>query len=130
MNEKDIENFMKQPWVVTGSDGSSGHPRKYGTYPRKIRDYVLTRKVISLPRMVESSSRQVADALRIPQRGTIATGYFADVIIFDEKTIAENATYEKPEIQSTGLRYVLVNGRLAIDNGLYTGVLAGRALRK
>jgi N-acyl-D-amino-acid deacylase len=130
MNEKDIENFMKQPWVVTGSDGSSGHPRKYGTYPRKIRDYVLTRKVISLPRMVESSSRQVAEALRIPQRGTIATGYFADVIIFDEKTIAENATYEKPEIQSTGLRYVLVNGRLAIDNGLYTGVLAGRALRK
>jgi N-acyl-D-aspartate/D-glutamate deacylase len=130
MDEKDIENFMRQPWVMTGSDGSSGHPRKYGTYPRKIRDYVLTRKVISLPRMIEASSGQVATALRIPERGRIARGWFADVIVFDAKTIAENATYEQPEILSTGLRYVLVNGRVAIDNGQYTGALAGRSLRK
>lgn len=130
MNEKDIENFMKQPWVMTGSDGSSGHPRKYGTYPRKIRDYVLTRKVISLPRMVESSSSQVAASLRIPERGQIVKGWFADLIVFDEKVIAEKATYEQPEALATGMRYVLVNGKLAIDNGQYTGALAGRAIRK
>ena len=130
MNEKDIENFMKQPWVVTGSDGSSGHPRKYGTYPRKISDYVLKRGVVSLARMVESSSSQVAAALRIPERGQVSPGWYADVIVFDEKTIAEKATYEEPEALATGMRYVVVNGRLAIDNGQYTGALAGRALRK
>lgn len=130
MNEKDIENFMKQPWVVTGSDGSSGHPRKYGTYPRKISDYVLKRGVVSLARMVESSSSQVAAALRIPERGQVSPGWYADVIVFDEKTIAEKATYEQPETLATGMRYVVVNGRLVIDNGQSTGVLAGRALRK
>ena len=130
MNEKEIENFMKQPWVMTGSDGSGGHPRKYGTYPRKIRDYVLTRGVISLPRMIESSSGQVATALRIPKRGRIATGWYADLIVFDEKMIAEKATYEQPEVLATGMKYVLVNGKLAIDNGQYTGALAGRPLRK
>lgn len=130
MNEQDIENFMKQPWVMTGSDGSSGHPRKYGTYPRKIRDYVLTRKVISLPRMVEASSSQVAQALRLAQRGRITNGWYADIVVFDERSIGENATYERPEVISTGMRYVLVNGKLAIDNGQYTGALAGRSLRK
>ncbi|MFN6203608.1 MAG: N-acyl-D-amino-acid deacylase family protein [Acidobacteriota bacterium] len=130
MSEKDIENFMKQPWVMTGSDGSSGHPRKYGTYPRKISDYVLKRRVISLPRMIEASSNQVATELRIPERGRIAIGWFADIIAFDEKTIAEQATYEQPEVLSTGMRYVLVNGKLAIQDGQFTGVLMGRALKK
>ncbi len=130
MNEKDIENFMKQSWVMTGSDGSSGHPRKYGTYPRKISDYVMKRRVITLPRMIQASSSQVSTALRIPARGRIATGWYADIIVFDEKTIAEKATYEQPENLATGMRTVIVNGKLAIDNGQYTGVLAGQALKK
>jgi N-acyl-D-amino-acid deacylase len=57
-------------------------------------------------------------------------GYFADVIIFDEKTIADRATYEQPELFSVGMRFVIVNGKIAVENGAYTGVLAGRALRK
>ena len=130
MNEQDIERLMKQPWMMTGSDGSAGHPRKYGTYPRKIRDYVLTRRVISLPRMVEASSRQVAQSLRLPERGTLAAGYYADVIVFDPATIAERATYQDPTVVSVGMRYVLVNGRLALEDGQPTGILAGRALKK
>lgn len=130
MNEKDIENLMKQPWMMTGSDGSSGHPRKYGTYPRKIREYVLTRQVISLPRMIQASSWQVSETFGLRERGRIAPGYFADLIVFDEKTIAEKATYEQPTILAVGMRYVVVNGKLAIDEGKYTGALAGRALRK
>jgi N-acyl-D-amino-acid deacylase len=130
MNEQDIERLMKQPWVMTGSDGSTGHPRKYGTYPRKIRDYVLTRRILSLPRMIEASSRQVAQTLRIPERGTLAAGYYADVIVFDPATIAERATYETPATLSIGLRFVLVNGRLALEEGEPTGILAGRALKK
>lgn len=130
MKEDDIENFMRQPWVMTGSDGSGGHPRKYGTFPRKIRNYVFDRKVISLPRMIEASSAQTAEVFKIKDRGRIVTGYFADVVVFDPKTIAERATYEQPEILSVGIQYVLVNGKLAIEAGKYNGALAGKALRK
>jgi len=130
MSEGDIENFMKQPWVMTGSDGSGGHPRKYGTYPRKIREYVLNRHVITLPRMIQASSLQVAETFKLKDRGKLSLGYFADVIVFDEKTIADRSTYESPEVFAAGMKYVIVNGKLAIDGGKYTGSLAGKALRK
>ncbi|MEP7343303.1 MAG: prolyl oligopeptidase family serine peptidase [Acidobacteriota bacterium] len=130
MTESDIEAFMKQEWVMTDSDGSGGHPRKYGTYPRKIREYVLNRHVITLPRMVQSSSLQVAELFKLKDRGKIGAGYFADVIVFDEKTINERATYEQPELLAEGMKFVIVNGKLAIDGGKYTGALAGQALRK
>jgi N-acyl-D-amino-acid deacylase len=130
MNEPDIEAFMKQPWVMTGSDGSGGHPRKYGTYPRKLSDYVLKRHVISLPRFIQASSAQVAETFGVKERGALRTGYFADIVVFDEKAVAETATYEQPEKLAAGMKYVLVNGKLAVEDGKYTGVLAGRALRK
>jgi N-acyl-D-aspartate/D-glutamate deacylase/dipeptidyl aminopeptidase/acylaminoacyl peptidase len=130
MTESDIENFMKQPWVMTGSDGSGGHPRKYGTYPRKIREYVLNRRVITMPRMIQASSLQVAETFKLKDRGKLSAGYFADVIVIDEKTIADRATYEKPDLLAEGVKYVIVNGKVAIDGGKYVGALAGRALRK
>ncbi|HEY6400564.1 MAG TPA: D-aminoacylase, partial [Blastocatellia bacterium] len=130
MTESDIENFMKQSWVMTGSDGSGGHPRKYGTYPRKIREYVLNRHVITLPRMIQASSAQVAQTFNLKDRGKLSPGYFADVIVFDEKTVADRSTYEKPEVFAEGLKYVIVNGKVAIDGGKYTGAVAGKVLRK
>jgi N-acyl-D-amino-acid deacylase len=130
MNEQDIEAFMRQPWVMTGSDGSGGHPRKYGTYPRKLSDYVLKRHVISLPRFIQASSAQVAETFGLKERGALRTGYFADVVVFDEKAVAETATYEQPEKLAVGMKYVLVNGKLAVEDGKYAGALAGRALRK
>lgn len=130
MNERDIENFMKQDFVMTGSDGSPGHPRKYGTFPRKIREYALERHVISLPFAIHTSSGLTAEALGIKDRGLLRTGYFADVAVFDLKTLSELSTYEHPDVLARGMRYVIVNGRLAIDGGQYTGVLAGRAIRK
>ncbi len=130
MIESDIENFMKQPWVMTGSDGSGGHPRKWGTFPRKIREYVLNRKVISMERMIQASSAQVAETFHLKDRGKLAAGYFADVIIFDPKTITDRSTYEQPELQSEGLRYIWVNGKLEVEGGKYNGTLAGRTLRK
>jgi N-acyl-D-aspartate/D-glutamate deacylase len=130
MTESDIENFMKQPWVMTGSDGSGGHPRKYGTYPRKIREYVLERRVITLPRMIQASSLQVAETFNLKDRGKLSPGYFADVIVFDEKTIADRSTYDNPEVFAEGMKYVIVNGKVAIEGGKYTGAMAGRALRK
>ncbi len=130
MNEKDIEYFMKQPFVMTGSDGSSGHPRKYGTFPRKLRQYVFDKKLITLPFTIRRSSALTAETFRIPERGHLRVGYFADVIVFDPKTVADRATYEQPETLATGMKYVVVNGKLAVDEGKYTGNLAGRALRK
>ena len=130
MNEKDIERFMKQKFVMTCSDGSTGHPRKYGTFTRKLREYVYNRKLISLPFAVRNSSAFTAEWFRIPERGMIREGYFADVIVFDEKTVADRATYEQPELFSVGMKFVIVNGKIAVANGNYTSVLAGRALRK
>jgi N-acyl-D-aspartate/D-glutamate deacylase len=130
MNEGDIAAFMRQPWVMTGSDGSDGHPRKYGTYPRKIRDYVFGKHVLTLEQMVQRSSHDVAIALQLGQRGTIAPGWFADVIVMDTAAVAERATYQEPERLAEGMRYVIVNGRLAVSDGKTTGVFAGRGLRR
>ena len=130
MNEKDIENFMRQDWVMTGSDGSGGHPRKYGTFPRKIHEYVLNRRIVSMPFAIRASSSLTAETFRIADRGRLTPGYFADVIVFDEKTIADRSTYEQPEIPAIGMKYVLVNGRLAVEDGKFTGALAGRPLSK
>ena len=116
MTEPDIEAFMKQDWVMTCSDGSSGHPRKYGTCPRKLRRYVLNKPIVSLEFMKD--------------RGYLRTGYFADVIVFDPKTVADVATYEEPEKLSSGMKWVFVNGRIAVEDGKYTGALAGAALRR
>ena len=130
MNEKDIERFMKEKFVTTCSDGSTGHPRKYGTFTRKLREYVYNQKLISLPFAVRNSSALTAETFRIPERGLIREGYFADVIVFDEKTVADRATYEQPELLSVGMKFVIVNGKVAVENGAYSGALAGRALRK
>jgi N-acyl-D-amino-acid deacylase len=130
MTERDIETFMKDPFVMTSSDGSGGHPRLYGTYPRKIRRYVLDKPVITMQRMIQASSQQVADVYGIRERGAIRAGYFADVIVFDPRTVREQATYEEPERLSTGMRFVLVNGQIAVSDGNPTGVMAGKGLRK
>jgi N-acyl-D-aspartate/D-glutamate deacylase len=130
MNEADIENFMRQDWVMTGSDGSGGHPRKFGTYPRKIREYVINRKIISLPFAIRAGTSLVAETFRIPERGRLTEGFFADIIVFDERTIADRSTYEQPTLLATGMRYVIVNGKVVVDDGSYNNTLAGRPIRK
>jgi N-acyl-D-amino-acid deacylase len=129
MNATDIDTFMRADFVTTCSDGSDGHPRKYGTFPKKIRDYVLDRPVITMQRAIASSSAQPARDLQIKERGQIKTGWFADVIVFDPKTIRDLSTYTEPEKLATGMRWVFVNGKAAVENGAATNVLAGRALR-
>ena len=129
MSEKDIDNFMREPWDMTCSDGSPGHPRLYGTFPRKLRMYVFQKKLITLPFMVHVSSEEPAEMLGLRERGLLREGYIADVIAFDPKTISDKATYEHPEVLSKGMQYVFINGVLTVNDGKYTGALAGRALR-
>jgi len=129
MNEKDIVNFMKQDFISTDSDGSDGHPRKYGTFPKFFHEYVAQKHVMSLPMAVQRSSSRSAQMLGFNERGVLAPNYFADVIVFDENTFADRSTYEKPTLLAVGMKYVLVNGVIAIDNGKYTGATPGRVLK-
>jgi len=130
MNEDDVMRFMKQPWVMTGSDGSYGHPRMFGTFPRKLRVYVYDKKVIALPFMIHASTDLTARTIRIPERGLLKSGYFADVIAFDPATVAGKSTYEHPNELAVGMKYVILNGKLAVEDGKYNGALAGSPLRK
>ena len=130
MDERDIENFMRQPFVVTCSDGSEGHPRKYGTFPKLFHEYVFQKHILSLPRAVERSSAQTARILRLDHRGLVATGYYADLVAFDSMAYVDRSTYEQPTLLAAGMRYVIVNGTVAVDAGRYTGTLAGRPLRR
>jgi N-acyl-D-aspartate/D-glutamate deacylase len=130
MNERDIENFMRADLIVTDSDGIDGHPRKYGAFPKLFHEYVAQKHVLTLPRAVERSSGETAKILGLKDRGVVRTGAFADVIAFDPATFADRSTYEQPTLLAVGMKYVLVNGVLAIDNGKYTGATSGRTLRR
>jgi N-acyl-D-amino-acid deacylase len=136
MSEEDVRLFMKQPWVATASDGSSQvpgdtvpHPRSYGTFPRKVGRYALADGVVTLEHAIRSCSGLPADILKLPQRGYLKVGYYADVVVFAPKTFRDVATFDKPHQYATGVRYLFVNGKLAIEDGKYNGTLAGKPLR-
>jgi N-acyl-D-amino-acid deacylase len=136
MNEEDVRLFMKQLWVATASDGSSKvpddsvpHPRSYGTFPRKIGLYSIKEKVLPLEQAVRASSGLPADIIKLPERGYLKAGYFADIVVFDPKTLIDSATYDKPHQYSNGVKSLYVNGVAVIEDGKETGKLPGKALR-
>jgi N-acyl-D-aspartate/D-glutamate deacylase len=136
MSDADVRLFMMEPWVATASDGASmlpstsvPHPRSYGTFPRKIGHFAIEDKVITLEQAIRSASGLPADILKLPERGYLKAGYFADIVVFDAKTFRDKATYDRPHQYATGVRYLYVNGRLAIDDGKQTEALPGRVLR-
>ena len=87
MNPDDITEFMRQPWVMTGSDGSNGHPRKYGTFAKKIKEYVLEKEILTLAQFIRKSSSLTAKTHKIAKRGILKKGYFADIIIFKPEEV-------------------------------------------
>ncbi len=129
MKESDIDALMKEPWVMTGSDGSDGHPRKYGTFSKKLREYVLDRSVISLEAMVRQSCALPAEVLGLTDRGVLKVGAFADVIVFDAKTVKDRSTYLEPTLLATGMRWVFVNGVAVVEEGQPTKATPGKALK-
>ncbi|NDV16662.1 amidohydrolase family protein [Muricauda sp. TY007] len=130
MNPYDIENFMVQPWVVTGSDGGSGHPRKYGTFPYKYRKFVKEDNVLDLASFINQSSSKTAKILKLPKRGTLQEGNYADIIIFDPNAFTDKANYLDAFQLSEGLIYSIINGKLSIEEGEFTEKLNGRMLKK
>lgn len=136
MDDADVRLFMKEPYFATASDGSSmlpsktvPHPRSYGTFPRKIGRFALEDNVISVEQAIRSACGLPADILKLPERGYLKAGFFADIVVFDPKTYRDKATYDVPHQYATGVRYLIVNGRLAIDDGKATDALPGRVLR-
>lgn len=127
MDEGNVRELMVKPWVMTGSDGSDGHPRKYGTYPTLYRKYVVEQKVLTPAQFVHRSAGLVADTFGLKDRGYLKVGYFADVAVIDPATYRAQATYVDPTLFSTGVEAVVVNGKLELEGGQMTGVAAGRA---
>lgn len=130
MQESDIEAFMREPWVITSSDGSKGHPRKYGSFPRKFRHYVVDKDVISVGEFIRRSTGLAADILNLCDRGYIREGFAADITIFDPKTFRENADFLNPERSSSGVFHLFVNGVSVIENGKLNYSTAGKPLRR
>ena len=130
MSEQDIVAFMRPDFISTDSDGSDGHPRKYGAFPKFFREYVREKQVMSLARAVQRSSSASAAMMGLKERGTLAPGWFADVVVFDPATFTDRATYEAPTLLAEGMRWVIVNGMVAVENGRYTGAQAGRVLAR
>lgn len=129
MEEDDVVNFMKQPWVTTGSDAGGGHPRTYSSFIKKLTEYTLDKKVLTMPQMIHRSTGLTADFLGITDRGYVREGYTADLVLFDPGKLKDNATYTDPSMQPEGVRYVFVNGNLSVKDGEFMGKLSGEALK-
>ncbi len=130
MNPDDMRRFMEQSWVMTSSDGSTGHPRKYASYPKKYQEYVVSQKWLSFEDFVYRSAGLVADTFNLCNRGYLRIGYEADITLIDPDAFAPKADFQNPAVLSTGVRHVFVNGRPAISDGVATDIFAGQALRR
>lgn len=136
MNEDDVRYFMKYPFNMIGADGgvSSGkgfpHPRTYGTNARVLGKYVREEKLISLEEAIRRMTSLAAQKFQLKDRGLLKEGYAADIVIFDENEVNDKATFEQPHQFSVGFKYVLVNGKLVVDEGKHNGTRSGFTLRK
>ena len=125
MNPPDIHAIGIQDWVMTGSDGSTGHPRKYASYPKAYQDFVVSDSLMSMEKFVHRSSGLVADSFGLCDRGYLAAGRKADIAIIDIDTYLPIADFKDPTRLSTGVTHLLVNGVPAIRDGELTIKLSG-----
>ncbi len=134
MCQEDVDSVLRHPHTMVGSDGIESdvgepHPRVYGTFARVLGEYVRERGVVSLEQAIHKMTGQSAAKFRLSDRGSIAVGRFADIVVFDPETIADVATYEKPRQHPVGIDHVLINGRVAVEGGAQRDVRPGRVLR-
>jgi N-acyl-D-amino-acid deacylase len=134
MDEADVTRIIGSPGAMIGSDGlpedQHPHPRLWGTFPRVLGRYVRERNVLTLQDAVHRMTGLSAQQFGLEQRGRIAVGNFADICVFDPRTVLDAATYEQPAQHAVGICYVLVNGHVALDMGRLTGSRVGRVLRR
>lgn len=137
VDEGDVERIMRHPQTMIASDGrltfpgdGHPHPRWYGTFPRVLGVYVREKHVLTLEEAVHKMTGMPAARLGLRDRGRVAEGGFADLVVFDPATVKDRATFEQPHQYPVGIDYVLVNGRVAVDRGRFTDVRGGRVLRR
>jgi N-acyl-D-aspartate/D-glutamate deacylase len=141
MAEDDVRAILTTPWVVVGSDGvalapygpTSGgtpHPRYYGTFARVLGHYVRETRALTLESAVWKMTGGSAAALGLVDRGIVRERHAADLTVFDPATVGEQGTYTDPHRYARGIRTVIVNGSVVIDDGEHTGALPGRVLRR
>ncbi len=136
MAEADMEIIAKQPWVATSTDGGialpedgpSTHARFYGSFTRKIRQYVLERGAISLEHAIRAATSLPARIMRLKDRGEIREGMAADLVVFDLTAIRDKATFFEPHQHSEGIEHVFVNGVARVSGGRIVDALPGRVL--
>jgi N-acyl-D-aspartate/D-glutamate deacylase len=134
MDEADVETNLRHPLMMVGSDGvvdlrGRPHPRLFGTFPRVLAHYVRDRGVISLEEAVRRMTSLSCDRFGLVDRGTIAEGMFADLVMFDQDRVVDTATYDDPKQEPVGIEAVVVNGSMAYRSGNHTGAGAGRMIR-
>jgi N-acyl-D-amino-acid deacylase len=140
-SEEDVKTFMRHPIGMFGSDGfalaphgplgvGKPHPRSYGAYPRIMGKYVRKERTMPLEQAIYKASGFPAERLGLKDRGRVAAGLVADLVIFDPQTIIDKATFLEPHQYPAGIPFVLVNGQVVIENGEHTGALPGRLLRR
>jgi N-acyl-D-amino-acid deacylase len=140
MSESDLRAAMESPFVSFCTDsgsrgadgplaGSKSHPRGWGSYPRILGHYVRNEKLLSLEKAIHKMTGKPAARVGLRDRGLIKEGMFADITIFDPAKVIDKATFESPNQYPAGIVYVLVNGKISVDQGRRTTALAGRVLR-
>jgi N-acyl-D-amino-acid deacylase len=141
MSSENVEMVLSHPLVMVGSDGASiaptgkaaetrPHPRLYGCCPRVLAHYCRDRGIFDLPTAVRKMTGTPADQAGITDRGRIARGKKADLVVFDAATVKDEATFDDPHQYASGINYVVVNGQVVVENGDHTGARPGRVLRK
>ncbi len=139
MSADNLQKIIALPYVMIGTDSSarsfSGptyegkpHPRGFGTFPKFISYYVREKRLISLSEAINRVTALPARVFGIEKRGILREGFYADIVIFDYKQIKDKATYSEPFHKSKGVQYLFINGKLSVEEGNFTGVLAGRVL--
>ncbi len=136
MAEDDVRTIVKEPWIGIASDsgvrtqGARPHPRGSGNNPRVLGRYAREEALLSLESAVAKMTSIPATALAVRDRGRIAVGMFADLVIFDPATILDQATYEEPYLAPVGIRYVYVNGKCALADGKTSETRHGRSIKR
>jgi N-acyl-D-aspartate/D-glutamate deacylase len=140
MSEDNVKLGLSQPWVAIGSDAetpapegpfllSNPHPRAYGAFTRFLGHYVRDEKVATLQDAIRRLTRRPAQDFKLKNRGCLDAGCYADIVVFDPKTIADHATFAKPHQYATGVVHVFVNGVQVLRDGDHTGATPGQVVR-
>jgi N-acyl-D-amino-acid deacylase len=136
MDEKDLKTIMQYPFNMIASDAGinkfgSGvpHPRGYGTNARVLGRYVREMKIVRLEEIIRRMTSLPAQKFQLADRGLLRPGMAADIVVFDENSVNDKATFEKPHQYAVGFKYVLVNGVVTVDEGKHNGTRAGVVLK-